>query len=193
MGHHGGVGDMPGPAGGSARAVRGAVLAVTAVALAEAAHAGSDGCSSLVVVLLAVGLCWPAAVAVLGRRRRLPGLLVWLVATQVGLHVLMASRCEEVVSGREALLSHLAVPPSGWVLCAHGLAVGVSAVLLVRADAGLWAVDALRRAVLPVVPPMLVVVPRQRVLRACPVVLLAKDKWEGPRPSRRGPPALLAP
>ncbi len=184
---------MPGPAQGSMRAVRGAVLAMTALAVAEAAHAGTDGCSSPVGLVLAFGLCWPAAVAVLGRRRRLPGLMVWLVASQVGLHVLLESRCEEVVSGRQALLVHLSVPPSGGVLIAHGAAVAVSAVLLGRADAGLWAVDALRRAVPPLVPLAVVVVPGHQVCRACPVVLSVEDVWEGLRPSRRGPPALTAP
>ena len=181
------------PGQGVARGARAAVLAGTAVAVAEVAHAGTDGCSSLVGLLLALGMCWPAAVAVLARRRRVPGLLGWLLATQVGLHVLLESRCEEVLSGREALLAHLAVPPSARVLVAHGVAVAVCAVLLGRADAGVWAVTALRRAGRVVAPltPVLVVVTRVRPQVG--VVLPAEDVWKGPRPSRRGPPALLAP
>jgi hypothetical protein len=195
VGHHVRVGEMTGPAHGVLRGVRGAVLAVCAVAVAEVAHAGTDGCSSLVGLLLALGLCWPAAVAVLGRQRRLGALLGWLAATQIGLHVLLESRCQEVVSGHQPLLAHLSVPPSGRVLLAHGLAVAVSAVLLGRADAGLWTVDALRRAVWLVMLPMLVVVvwPARRVRRVCLRVLPARNVWEGPRPSRRGPPALCAP
>lgn len=175
------------------RGARGGVLAVVAVGLAVAAHAGTDGCASLAAVALALGLAWPAAVAVLGRRRRVPALLAWLMVVQVGLHVLLESRCQEVVSGRQGLLHHLSSPPSARMLLAHGFAVVVSAVLLGRADGAAWAVDVLRRAVLVVLPLQPALVPRVATHQAGGVVPPVRQMWKGPRPSRRGPPALLAP
>lgn len=182
-----------GPACGGVRAIRAGFLASVAVGVAELAHAGTDGCGSLVALLLAFGLTWPAAVAMLGARRQVPALVGWLLATQLVLHVLLESRCDEVLSGRQGLLDHLAAVPAGRALLAHGLAVLVSAVLLGRADAGVWAADMLRRAVRPVVRLGVVVVPAQRTQVPVAVVLPARDTWKGRRPSRRGPPALLAP
>jgi len=163
------------------------------VGLAEVAHAGTDGCGSVLGLLLALGLAWPAAVAVLGVRRRVPVLLLWLAATQVVLHVLLESRCDEVLSGRQGVVAHLSSPPSGRVLLAHGLAVVVSALLLGRAEAGMWAADAVRRSLRVGVPVMAVVVPVVRARLWVPVLPLAQDVWRGPRPARRGPPALTAP
>lgn len=193
MGHHGLVTIPSGPAHGVGRGLRAAVLGVVAVGLAEAAHASSDGCISLSGLMLALGLCWPAAVAVLGRRRTLPSLLGWLVFTQGVLHLLLESQCQEVVSGQQTLLAHLSVPPSGRQLLAHGLAVLVSAVLLSRADAQLWVVVALRRAVRLVVRLLVVPVPVGGQPLVARAVLPVRDVWRGPRPTRRGPPALCAP
>lgn len=179
---------------GPLRGARAGVLTVSAVALAEAAHAVSDGCISLTGLLVSLGLCWPAAVAVLGRRRRLPSLLGWLLGMQVVLHLLLESLCGEVVSGRESLTAHLSVAPSGRMLAAHALAVVLAAVLLGRADAKVWMVAALRRAGVLTAPLVVAQPPlTRRTRRVAPGAPVVRSRWDGPRPSRRGPPALLAP
>ncbi|MGZ6826538.1 MAG: hypothetical protein ACXVGH_07070 [Mycobacteriales bacterium] len=179
---------------GPLRGVRAGVLAVAAVALAEGAHAVTDGCISFTGLLVALGVCWPAAVAVLGRQRGVLHLLGWLLGMQVVLHVLLESLCGEVVSGREPLLAHLSVAPSGRMLAAHALAVVLAAVLLGRADAKVWVVAALRRAGVLVVPLRVVHPPATlRTRRAVRDEVVVRSRWDGPRPSRRGPPALLAP
>jgi hypothetical protein len=74
------------PQQGLVRVVRAGVLTVPAVGFATFAHGSVDGCVSVVAVLLAVGVCWPAAVVLLGAQRRLPTLVGWLVVAQgVGL------------------------------------------------------------------------------------------------------------
>ena len=78
----------------------------------------------------------------------------------------------------------------------HGAAAVVTACLLGRADAGVWAADALVRAganairlrrslELPGIPVV--------IRRAAPRTLhLPRSSWVAAQPARRGPPALLA-
>ncbi|MCU1600177.1 MAG: hypothetical protein JWO22_886 [Frankiales bacterium] len=169
------------------RGVRAAVLTVPTVGLASTAHALVDGCDSALAIALAAGLCWPGAVAVLGARRRLPALLAWVVTAQLVTHVLLDALCGPGIR----------VPALTWTMGAfHAVAALSTGLLLGRADAGLWAADALLRAgakalrlrrslALPLVP--------APFRRTAPVpVLLPRSTWVAAQPARRGPPVLLA-
>ncbi|MCW2600940.1 MAG: hypothetical protein JWM02_2769 [Frankiales bacterium] len=186
------------PRQGLVRGVRAAVLTVPAVGGAALAHSLADGCGSLLAMTAAAGLCWPAAVALLRGRRRLPALIAWLVGAQVVTHLLLEWMCPDVTSGRMGLLDHLLMGLSPAMLSVHVGAVLVTAVLLDRADAGLWAADALLRAGIralrvlagrtrPVLPEP---VWRGTSFVSRPVRL--HGLWEAAPLVRRGPPALLA-
>jgi hypothetical protein len=166
------------PRRGAVRGARAAVLSVTAVAVAGAAHTLVDGCLDLDGLLLALGLCWPAAVAVLGARRRLPALVAWAVAAQVLTHVVVELTC----GGSPA------VPARALLL--HAAAVVVTTALLHRADAGLWTAHALLRALARFLPRALVVVPLPPTpLAPLPdAVLLPFVPWRALPRARRGPP-----
>ncbi len=135
------------PRRGLVRGVRAAVLTVPAVTTAALAHRSVDTCLELPGVLLALGACWSGAVAVLGARRRMPALLLWLLAAQVATHLLLQATCAHPG----------ATLPSTRGLAAHLLAVVAVAALLHRADSDLWVAHALlralRRLLLPVVQP----------------------------------------
>ena len=167
------------PRSGAARGLRALVLAVVAVGVAGAAHTFVDGCVDPGGLALALGVCWPLAVSVLGSRRRLPALLVWTAGAQVVTHAVVELTCGG--AGHPTPLS---------VLVAHGAAVLVTTLLLARADAGLWVAHALRRAVGRLLLPVLVPVPVQPRLRTPSfVVLLPRTRrLESPR-VLRGPPS----
>ena len=177
------------PSTGLLRGVRAAVLTVPTVGTAAVAHAAVDGCDSLFALLVAAGLCWPAAVALLRVQRRLPALLAWVVAAQAGAHLVLAALCSDGDG-------HLRLAASPAMLAAHGLAALATAALLARADAGLWTASALvRRAARLLrwrVPPP-VVVPTQ-LRRTLPVSLrLPRSSWVAAQPALRGPPVQAAP
>ena len=182
------------PRQGCVRGVRAAVLTAPAVAAAGLAHSLTDGCGSLLVLLLAAGLLWPAAVAVLGARRRLPVLLCWLLGAQLLTHLLLVSACSDVTSGQEGAWQHLQAGLTPATVAAHLCALAATATLLSRADAGLWTARALirgasrmwRLAVMLPAPPTLV---RLRLLPL--LVQVLEDTGKVARPPRRGPPALL--
>jgi hypothetical protein len=67
------------PQQGLVHAVRAGLLTVPAVGFATVAHASIDSCVNVVALLLAAGLCWPAAVILLRAQRRLPALIGWVV------------------------------------------------------------------------------------------------------------------
>jgi hypothetical protein len=184
MGHHGLVAAaVIDPRGGAARGLRALLLALTAVAVAGAAHTAAAGCVDLLGLALALGTCWPAAVALLGRRRRLPVLLAWTTGAQAVTHVLLATTC--------GAGWHVVPAPA---LAAHAAAVVVTTALLHRADAALWVAHVLRRAATrwlrrptaPVLPSL----PRHApidLLQAC------RQIWQAPPRPGRGPPSVLLP
>jgi len=179
-------------------AVRAGLLTVPAVGFATAAHASIDDCVSVVAVFLAAGLCWPAAVILLRAQRRLPALIGWLVLAQGVTHLLLEQRCGDAMPGNMGLIDHLMMGVSPTMMAMHGGSVLLTAVLFWRADAGLWAAQALVRAgtralgafgasIVPVglapapqTPDVSTGVQRPRVL------------WQGQAPPRRGPPASVA-
>jgi hypothetical protein len=136
------------PRAGAARGVRALVLAAVAVGIAGVAHTFVDGCVDPAGLALSLGVCWPLAVALTGRRRGTAGLLLWTAAAQVVTHQVVELTC-----------GGSAHPAPTSVLLAHGAAVLVTATLLARGDEGLWVAHALRRLVglpLPVVPALVV-------------------------------------
>lgn len=182
------------PSRGLIRGARAAVLTVPAVGAAAATHSLVDGCASWVAVGLAAGLCWPSAVAVVGARRRLGTLLMWVAAAQVVTHLLLELTCPEVVSGQVSLARHLRGSLTPEIVAAHVTCALVTAVLLRRADAALWAAHKLLRAAWRLARAFMVPRPspvvRDRAEVPAPGVELVTDLWRAPRPVRRGPPAL---
>lgn len=180
------------PDHGAVRGVRAAVLTAPAVGAGVLGHVLADGCADLLGTLLAVGVVWPAAVAVLGRRRSPAAFLAWVVGAQAVTHLLLELTCSSVRTGQMSLVQHLVATSSGEMVTAHAVAAVLTAVALGRADAGLWAAHALRRAVrrLRVPTPILVVPVLPRT--AAPVVLTElRDQQHHQLPGRRGPPARL--
>jgi hypothetical protein len=183
------------PDRGLVRGVRAGVLTVPTVGGAALAHSFVDGCDSAVALALAVGLCWPAAVALLGAQRRLPALLAWVIAAQVATHVLLEQMCGDVTSGRVPLTTHLSAGVTPTMVLAHGVAVIATSVLLGRADAGLWAADALvRTAARALRLPRLSVgaLPVARLTAQVADVPAPRTTWVVAQPARRGPPVQLA-
>lgn len=181
VGHDGRVTARPGPdpRSGLVRGLRALVLTVPVVGVSALAHRTADGCLELPGVLLALGLCWPGAVALLGARRRLPSLVLWVVAAQAATHLVLQATC----SAPGALV------PDGRTLGAHVLAALVLATALHRADEGLWVADALRRALLRLLAPqpVRVAVAKAPAARRTPVLLRPLLLTTPQR--RRGPPS----
>jgi hypothetical protein len=186
------------PQQGLVRVVRAGVLTVPAVGFAAFAHASVDRCVSVVAVLLAVSVCWPAAVVLLGAQRRIPALLGWLVVAQGVTHLLLEQLCVDAGPGPSGLVEHLMIGISPDMLAMHAGSVIFTAVLFGRADAGLWTARAVVRAgaralrrigapVLPVGLPRVYCTAGASTGKRRPQVL-----WEAGAPQRRGPPALLA-
>ena len=170
------------------RGVRAAVLAVPTVGTAAVGHAVVDGCDSAFALLVVAGLCWPAAVALLGKRRGTSALLAWVVGAQVGAHLVLAALCGDGVG-------HVLVGVSASTVVAHLLAAAVTAGFLGRADAGLWAADAVvRLAGRALRLPRLVapdVLPSRA--RRTPLLVPPVRGWVvRALPARRGPPVQAA-
>jgi hypothetical protein len=170
------------PRGAAARGLRALVLTSVAVAVAGSVHTYLDGCLDLSGLLLSLGLCWPGAVLVMGRRRRLPLLLGWVVGAQVVTHVVLTLTCGA------------AQTTPGRVVLGHALAVLVTTAVVARVDAALWAADSVRRALARLLLPL---------ATAAPVVPRVAELPSVPRPLRpgrrvsprvlRGPPSGLVP
>ncbi|MCW2674238.1 MAG: hypothetical protein JWP14_2827 [Frankiales bacterium] len=185
------------PRAGLVRGVRAAILTVPTVGGAAIAHSLVDGCDSVFALLLAVGVCWPAAVAVLGSRRRLPAFTGWVVLAQVATHLLLEAMCTDVTAGRTGWAQHLLTGVTPAMLLTHGTAVLLTSVLLGRADACLWAADALVRAGAKALRLLRVLVPPSLpapVRRTAPLLAVEfpRSSWVAAQPARRGPPVLLA-
>jgi len=158
------------------------VLSLVAVLVAGTAHTVADGCLDAHGLVLALGACWPGDVAVLGRRRRLPALLAWVVGAQVLTHVVVGLTCSGRVEATSAR-----------VVAVHAVAALVTTAVLARADAVLWAVDSLRRALTRLLVPASVdlpVVPRTRVIRTTRPL---QGRWSVSPRVLRGPPSGLVP
>ena len=185
------------PGSGLVRGVRAAVLTVPTVGGAALAHSFVDGCDSVFALFVAAGVCWPAAVALLGARRRLPAFLGWVLVAQFATHLLLEAMCSDVTSGHVGWAQHLTTGITPTMLASHGCAVLLTSVLLGRADAGLWAADAIVRAGAKVLrlrrglvmPPLPAPVRRTRPVL---VIEAPRSSWVVAQPSRRGPPVLLA-
>lgn len=185
------------PLRGSVRGLRAAVLTVPAVGSAALGHGTMHGCDSAVSILAAAGLCWPAAVMALGARRRVTSLLLWLVAAQVLTHVVLEALCTDVLSGQVSLATHLAHSTTAGMAGIHLAAAGVSALLLGRADAGLWTARALLRAARSATRALRVtdwVAPAVPDLSSVPTEAspVRRTSWTGAPARRRGPPGLLS-
>lgn len=184
----------PDPGAGLVRGVRAAVLTVPTVGGAAIAHSFVDGCDSVFALLVAAGACWPAAVALLGARRRVAAFLCWVLLAQLATHLLLEAMCSDVTSGHAGWAQHLTAGVTPTMLVSHGCAVLLTSVLLGRADAGLWAADAIVRAGAKVLrrpllmPPL--PVPARRT-RPVLVIDAPRSSWVVAQPSRRGPPVLL--
>jgi hypothetical protein len=179
-------------------AVRAGLLTVPAVGFATLAHASIDDCVSVVALLLAAGVCWPAAVILLRAQRRLPALIGWLFIAQGVTHLLLEQMCGDAMPGNMGLVDHLMMGVSPTMLAMHGGSVLFTAIVFGRADAGLWTAQALVRAGTralgllgtPVVPAGLP--PEPRTPDVSTGARRPRVLWQGPAPLRRGPPALLA-
>lgn len=167
------------PTRGALRVVRGGVLAVTSATLAVVAHVLAGGAvpDSVVTVLPAVGVA-AIGIAMAGRRHSIGGVLAVLGGAQLVSHVLLS-----VETMNMAGMNGLAM------LGAHAIAVSCTTVLLVKADAAVFAVAAALARFLPsvVTPPPVPEAPARprpsMALRVRPtVVLLCRGN------SRRGPP-----
>lgn len=185
----------PIPARGGMRAGRAAVLTLPAVGAASLTHSWLDGCASLIGMVCAVGICWSAAVALLGRQRSAPLLALWVLAAQLTTHVLLESGCREVTSGQSTLVEHVRVGMSPTLLIAHLVCGVLTAAALSRADAGLWAARRLLRAAARVILGHWVgAIVSSWVPPATPTfsrtVRRAWVLWRGSQAARRGPPAL---
>ncbi|MFN2539625.1 MAG: hypothetical protein ABR549_15935 [Mycobacteriales bacterium] len=185
------------PRAGAVRGVRAAVLTVPTVGGAALAHSVVDGCDSIFALLVAAGLCWPAAVALLGGRRRLPALIAWVLCAQFATHLLLEAMCTDVTTGHAGWAHHLTAGLTPTMLLSHGTALLLTSLALGRADAGLWtahsivqaAARALRLGVRVVLPPVPASVRRTRPVL---VVDAPRSSWVAAQPARRGPPVLLA-
>lgn len=185
------------PRTGLMRGARGAALTVPAVALAVLAHSAGGGCVTWLGVLTSLGLCWPAAVAVLARPARALVLAGWLLLAQLVTHTVLEWLCADAAAGHQLSREHVATGLVPKMLLMHGVATLLTAVVLARADARLWAARTLLRAAARAV----------RLVQRCPsltrpvvstpapcppVVPVLRDRWKGPHPkTRRGPPSLL--
>ena len=174
--------------------LRAAVLTAPTVAIAILTHLSADGCVTGLAMVSALVLTWPAAVLLVARRRGTPSLITWLVGLQLGLHCLLSGLCDQVATGQVTPWHAFSLVPSGRMLLAHALAVVATAILLGRADAGLWATRAVLRAIGRLRPPQLVPVsPAPQAERPAGITpTFVTSLWAAPGPVRRGPPLLLA-
>jgi hypothetical protein len=186
----------PSPAASTVRALRAAVLTVPAVGSAALAHAAVDPCTSVLGVLLSAGVCWSAAVALLGARRPRVALLGWVLGAQAVTHLMLALTCTDPSSSSGGALLHRTLP-GALMLAAHAGAAAAAALLLGRADAGLWTARALLRSgarLLRLLARTLVRLPRVRAtvptLPPVPTVgsRVRGSVWRGGTPVLRGPP-----
>lgn len=188
---------MPTPTRGAWRRVRAALLTVTTLGLAVAAHAAGGG--HLPTWWALVALAVPTTcVGVLVTARRLSGPVVLGVLgggqllLHLGLSALATGHCGTLVANHHDVVvgACTAGEPhttNAWMLTTHVVATLLTAVLLARGEQALWAVlDRLAPLVVALVLPV-------------PPVRIRLRQWENPVvprprsavavvPVRRGPP-----
>ena len=133
------------PERGLLRALRGGSVAVASTVLALTAHvAGGGSAPSTGLGLVATVALGTAATAVADRRASVGGMFVVVGAGQLVLHGLLAALSP-------AAHSHATVPvvPGSAMLVAHSAAAVLTALLLARADAAVFAVARAVGLVLP--------------------------------------------
>jgi hypothetical protein len=123
------------------------MLAITSAVLTDAAHAVAGGGlpSTGLTALLTVGVA-AAGIAMAGRRRSPLAILAVLGVAQLATHVLLS--VEALASGQDMMMRGMPFDGIG-MIGAHVIAVLLSAGLLAKADAALFAVAALLTMVLP--------------------------------------------
>jgi hypothetical protein len=164
------------------------MLAVTSAVLAVGAHAAAGGGlpSTGLTALLTVGVA-AAGIAMAGRRRSTLAILAVLGAAQLATHVLLSV---QTLAADQVMAMHGMPFDGGSMIGAHVVAVLVSAGLLAKADAAVFAIAAVLAMVLPTVlrvPPVPEAPPGPRpfptpVDRTTIRILLRRSN------ARRGPP-----
>lgn len=155
------------------------MLAVSSTTLAVTAHGVAGGGWPETLPVLPLSLLIALAGTALADRWRSGWTMVGaLGATEVSQHVLLSVTHGESLSG------------SGWMTCAHSVALVLTAVLLAKADAAVVAVAGAVGRLLPVVPSF----PHPDRLVAAPVLVWPSshvlDVLLRHALGRRGPPAL---
>jgi hypothetical protein len=181
----------PTPTRGALRVCRGVVLAVTSAALAVAAHAVAGGGvpDAVSTVLLTIGVA-VIGVAMASRRRSTGAILIVLGAAQLAMHLLL-SFDTTTMPGMGMQVTGQAGPPFGGIamLSAHALAAVLTAFLLAKADAAVFAVAAALARLLPTLlaaPPVTAGPARLRPGAAPRASSTAVSLWRDN--ARRGPP-----
>jgi hypothetical protein len=172
------------PTRGVPRVLRGGLLAATAAALAVTAHGlAGGGWPDSGFTLLLTALLAAAGTALAGRRRGLPTILGALAVSQLGLHLLLTDLDPHRGTG---------VVGVDWrvMTAAHAVAVLLTALVLTRAEAAVFAVAAALAAVLPrrLASGPVTTPPRQRLLPGVPVATELRVLFHRVC-LRRGPPA----
>ncbi|GDY31133.1 hypothetical protein [Gandjariella thermophila] len=174
------------PTRGGPRVLRGGLLALTAGALAVTAHGlAGGGWPDSGFTLLLTALLAAAGTALAGRRRGLPAILGALGASQVALHLLLTDLDPHPDAGAGGMAADWRV-----MTAAHTVAVLLTALLLTRAEAAVFAVAAAIAALLPrrMAPGPVNAGPRQRVIPAVRAGTELRVLFRRVC-ARRGPPA----
>jgi hypothetical protein len=193
------------PGQGAARLTRATVFAVSAVALAAAAHLAGGEPVSLTAALVAVPAVTGVTNLLARRRRGLPAVLTALAASQLVLHEAFMATAPQggCHTGGEAMAGMAGMPGmgasvtvhcaamahQGWtatMLAGHAAATLLTALVLARGEAAIWALAQwLRGPDLPPVPHLRL---PGRPARPRPRVLVPAAGRIPTPISRRGPP-----
>ena len=182
---------------GLLREARAGVFTLVCLSLSVALHSWASGSAPALTALFAgAGLVLLVAVALAGRERGFPAIVVTLLAAQCALHYLF----EAVPTGDHQMMT-MAAPPSPAAMIAAHLGAGVFAAAWLRGgEAAAWRLcQWLARSVLPLhalwTLVRLLIVPQRRsaLARAVsrPVAAAAPAWWHSV--IRRGPPVATAP
>lgn len=188
------------------RLLRAVVVASSTVLLAAGAHlAGGGSLPDALVVVGVLALVTLSVMALAGRRISLPAMLALLGAGQFGLHnafeILTESASSAPVLSMNAGHAHMLgmVSPQGpapmamdspSMLLGHVLATVVTALLLARGEAAVWALLAWLR---PLVRLLIAASPPPRPAVPAFAQNALSHTWRSLRlPERRGPPSPFA-
>jgi hypothetical protein len=202
------------PGTGLLRLTRAAFFAVSGVGLASAAHLAAQGDVPLAVALFSIPILMIVVHLLARRRCRLPGLILGMGLTQLGLHLAFMLTSIAPSCGPSSTMTGMAMAagptpfpvtcervgghggsggqlwPSVPMLLAHTLAMLLLVVLLARGEAALWALAACLRFHFPPLGSIRTV----PAFRQPPVA--HADASPGPKTvhlrtvRRRGPPVL---